>query len=78
MVKLKSITVEGEKFFFHLSFDIDDFIGDGIWRLQIYDDEKRLVYDEPFASSIGIGKRNNLEIAKTIKNNFLTYRGALL
>ena len=39
MSKLKSISIEGEKFFFGLSFDIDDFIGDGIWWLQVYDNQ---------------------------------------
>lgn len=75
-VGLKSITVEGEKFFYCLSFDINDFVGEGIWWLQIYNSNKKLIYDKPFVSSIGrIDKRM---VIKTIKDNFLTYRGAVL
>jgi len=76
MPELKPITVEGEKFFFSLSFDIDDFIGDGIWWLQIYSDDKKLIYDEPFASSRG--KIDKSEIKKIIKQEFLTLPGELL
>jgi len=76
MAKLKSIMVEGEKLFYSLSFDIDDFIGDGIWWLQIYNSNQNLIYDKPFTSSIGsIDKQ---KITKIIKKKFLTYRGALL
>lgn len=76
MPKLRPITVEGEEFFFSLSFDIDDFIGDGIWWLQIYDSSRKLIYDKPIASSDS--KIGNLEIKEIIKNKFLTYRGTLL
>jgi len=31
VVKLKTALVEEEEFYFSLSFDIDDFIGDGVW-----------------------------------------------
>jgi len=48
--KLKTIE---EDFSYSLSFDIDDFIGDGIWWLQVYDSGKKLIYDKPFASSKG-------------------------
>ena len=48
---MKTIFVDGEKYFINLSFDIDDFIGDGIWCLQLYDCKRRLIYDKPFASS---------------------------
>lgn len=53
MGQLKSIKIGREDFFYSLSFDIDDFIGDGIWWLQLYDRDKRLIYDKPFASSRG-------------------------
>ena len=51
MPELKSKQVKGDKFFFSLSFDIDDFVGDGIWWLQIYDSDRNRLYDKPFASS---------------------------
>jgi len=74
--KLKPITVKGEGFFFSLSFDIDSFIGDGIWWLQVYNSNQNLIYDQPFIPSISrIDRRRIIEI---IKNEFLTYRGALL
>lgn len=41
--KLKPIVVNGEKFFVSFSFDIDDFIGDGVWWLQIYNEDKNVV-----------------------------------
>jgi len=76
MANLKSITVEEEKFFYSLSFDINDFVGDGIWWFQIYNRNKNLIYDKPFVSSVGrISKRM---VIKIIKDNFLTYRGAVL
>lgn len=53
MSKLRKIEVEEEDFFYSLSFDIDDFIGDGVWWLQVYDSDKQLIYDKPFASSKG-------------------------
>ena len=54
-----------------MSFDIDDFIGDGIWWLQIYNDNRDLIHDEPFASSIS--RIDEQKIVETIKDNFLTY-----
>ena len=74
--KLKQVLIEGEIFFYGFSFDIDDFIKDGIWWLQIYNDDQNLIYDKPFASSIGnLDERRVLEI---IQNEFITYRGAIL
>lgn len=63
--KIKQISVEGEKFYFSFSFDIDDFVGDGIWWLQIYDNHRNLIYDKPFNSSTGILERRKVrEIIK--------------
>ena len=52
MNKLNLILVDEEQYSYSLSFDIDDFIGDGIWWLQIYDSDKQMIYDKPFASSM--------------------------
>ena len=57
--------MEEEDFFYSLSFDIDDFIGDGIWWLQVYDSDKQMIYDKPFASSMG--KLDTSQIIETIK-----------
>jgi len=71
VTKLERISAQGEGFFYSLSFDIDDFIGDGIWWLQIYNDNQDLIHDEPFASSIS--RIDEQKIVETIKDNFLTY-----
>jgi len=74
--ELEPIFIEEGKFFYSLSFDIDDFIGDGIWWLQIYDENSNLIYDKPFASSMG--KIDKMKIAKIIEQEFSTYRGEIL
>ncbi len=75
MTELKSILVEEECFFYSSSFDIDDFIGDGVYWLQIYDEQKRMLYDKPFASS-----RGNIDtprIIKTIKKELTFIKGII-
>jgi len=53
MTDLKPILVEEELYYYSLSFDItDEFIGDGLWWLQIYDSNKKIIYDKTFASSM--------------------------
>jgi len=69
MPKLKSKIVEGDKFFYSVSFDIDDFIGDGVWWLVIYDSHRRKIYDKPFASSMG--KLEMYRIVDIIRQEFL-------
>ena len=76
MKKLKRLNIEDEEFYYSFSFDIDNFIGDGVWWLQIYDSEQHLIYDKPFTSSIG--KIDKRKIMKIVKQEFLTYRGAIL
>jgi hypothetical protein len=73
---LKSFLVDEELFYYSLSFDIDDSIGDGIWWLQIYDDKRELIYDKPFASSRG--ELDKEEILRIIRNQILSYKGAIL
>lgn len=51
MTELKPILVQDNLCFYSLSFDIDDFIGDGISWLQLYDSDKKMIYDKPFAGS---------------------------
>lgn len=76
MPKVIPLSIEEEVFLLGLSFDIDDFIGDGIWWLQIYDKNRELIYDEPFASSRG--KLDMQQIKEIIKDRFLFPGGALL
>ena len=69
MVRLKEVLVEGEKYYFSLSFDIDDFIGDGIYWLQVYDQEMNELLDTPFASSLGLSESWIEEAKKVIKSH---------
>lgn len=74
--KLKHIIIGSERFFVSFSFDIDDFTNDGVWWLQIYDEDKNLVYDKPFANSLG--KLKMKKVRKIIKQEFLAYKGTIL
>lgn len=74
--ELKQIIVDGEKFFVSFSFDIDDFIGDGVWWLQVFDEGKNVIYDKPFANSMG--KTDMKKIRKIVIQEFLTCKGAIL
>jgi len=69
--KLKRIVVCGKVMYHSLSFDIGDY--DGIYWLQIYDLQKRLVYDKPFASARG--NISNKRILETIREQqpFIRY-----
>ncbi|OIO01817.1 hypothetical protein COS16_01085 [Candidatus Desantisbacteria bacterium CG02_land_8_20_14_3_00_49_13] len=66
--ELNQILVKGEHFYHSFSFDIDDFIGDGIWWLQIYNNDRSLIYDKPFASSMG--DLNKRKVRKIINEEF--------
>ena len=68
--QLETVYVEGEKYGITFSFDINDFIGDGIRWLQIYDSNYDLIYDTPFVSSFGILDKK--KAGKIIKEEFLT------
>jgi hypothetical protein len=74
--KVEPVYVEGEKYYISFSFDIDDFIGDGVWWLQIYDINRNLIYDKPFASSMGILDKK--KVRRIIKEEFLTLKGELI
>lgn len=70
-IKLKKLSIKGENFYYSLSFDIDDFIGDGVWWLQIYDSNQNLIYDKPFASSMG--KLDIHRVRQIIIQEFMTF-----
>lgn len=76
VTKLKQISIEGEKFYFTFSFDINDLIGDGIWWLQVYNSHKDIIFDRPFASSLD--KLDIKQVQQMIKEDFLIYKGAIL
>lgn len=68
--KLKhTIEIGGEKLFINLSFDINDFIGDGVFWLQVFNRNKELLIDVPLASSQGL-KKNWLNQARKIIKNY--------
>ena len=48
---MKKVRVFGDNYYFKLSFDINDFIGDGIWWLQVFDNYHELLIDTPIKSS---------------------------
>jgi hypothetical protein len=75
MIAIKHVYAGGEKFYYNLSFDIDDFIGDGVWWLQVYDEWRRLIYDKPLANSmIEIDEET---IPSIIRTEVLHHRGVL-
>ena len=69
MTKLKQVLVEEKKFYLSLSFDIDDFIGDGIYWLQVYDQKMNELLDIPFASSLRLSKNWIKEAKNIVKNH---------
>jgi len=53
MKRQRKIYIDEEPYFYDLSFDItNEYIGEGIWWLQIYDCEKQMIWDRPFASGL--------------------------
>jgi len=76
--KLKQIVVEGEKFYFNLSFDVGEYDG-GVWWLQVYNDRRNFIYDKPFASCMFNFHRSiRQNIKKIIKHNVLYSKGLIL
>jgi hypothetical protein len=67
----KPVDVNGELYYYSLSFDIDDFYGEGFYWLQIYDSDKQLMYDEKFADSFW--QYNKFDVHKTIIAFLATY-----
>lgn len=76
MSKLEPLYVNDEKYYISFSFDIDDFIGDGIWWLQIYDNQQNKIYDKPFAASMS--KLDLQQVKKIVRNERLSQKGILL
>jgi hypothetical protein len=64
----KFTTVDGEEYLLKLTFDIDDFIGDGIFNLEVYNDKGEMEVRSPFASSIGLPQKWWIDARKVLKN----------
>jgi len=63
----KSIIVDGAKYLLKLSFDIDDFIGDGIFNLEVYNNKGESELEMPFASSRGLPQEWWIEAKEAFK-----------
>ena len=63
----KSIIVDGARYLLKLSFDIDDFIGDGIFNLEVYNDKGGSELETPFASSRGLPQKWWIEAKEVFK-----------
>ena len=69
MLKLtKSIIIDGEKHRLKLTFDIIDFIGDGIFTLVVYGKKGEKEFETPFASSMGLSKNWWIEAKEVFKS----------
>ena len=69
MSKLKkSITIDGVRYLLKLTFDIDDFIGDGIFNLEVYNNKGERELEMPFASSRGLPQRWWIEAKEVFKS----------
>ncbi len=69
MSKLKkSITVNGARYLLKLTFDIDDFIGDGIFNLEVYNSKGGRELEMPFASSRGLSQKWWTEVREVFKS----------
>ena len=64
----KSIVVDGEKYLLKLTFDIDDFIGDGVFNLEIYNNKGEREFQIPFASSRGLSQKWWVEAKEVFKS----------
>ncbi len=63
----KSIVVDGEEYLLKLTFDIDDFIGDGIFNLDVYNHKNEGEFVIPFASSRGLPQKWWVEAKEAFK-----------
>jgi len=63
----ESTTVDGEKYLLKLTFDVDDFVGDGIFNLEVYNNEGEMEVRIPFASSRGLPQRWWIEAEEVLK-----------
>jgi len=69
MSKLKkSITVDGVNYLLKLTFDIDDFVGDGIFNLEVYNNKGGRELEMPFASSRGLPQKWWIEAKEVFKS----------
>jgi len=69
MIKLKkSIAVDGVRYLLKLTFDIDDFVGDGIFNLEVYNNEGGRELEMSFASSRGLSEKWWMEAKGVFKS----------
>jgi len=63
----KSTTVDGEKYLLKLTFDIYDFVGDGVFNLEVYNDKGEMEVRSPLASSRGLSQKWWIEAREVLK-----------
>jgi len=64
----KSIEIDGARYLLRLTFDIDDFIGDGVFNLEVYNDKGGRELETPFASSRGLPQEWWIEAKEAFKS----------
>ncbi|GEM_PF-2763958 len=64
----KAIIINGEKHLLKLTFDINDFIGDGIFNLEVYNNNGERELETPFASSEGLSSKWWIEAKEVFKS----------
>lgn len=63
----KSILVDEARYLLKLTFDIDDFVGDGIFNLEVYNNKGKKELGIPFASSRGLPQEWWIEAKEAFK-----------
>ncbi len=64
----KSVIVDGVRYLLKLTFDIDDFIGDGIFNLEVYNNKGGRELAIPIASSRGLPEKWWIEAKEVFKS----------
>jgi len=65
----KFATVNGQEYLLKLTFDIDDFVGDGIFNLEVYNNKGEKEVRIPFASSRGLPQKWWIEAREVLKES---------
>ncbi len=64
----KFIIVHGAKYLLKLTFDINDFVGDGVFNLEVYNNKEERELETPFASSRGLSQKWWIEAKEVLKS----------
>jgi hypothetical protein len=64
----KPIEIDGARYLLRLTFDIDDFIGDGVFNLEVCNDKGGRELETPFASSRGLPREWWIEAREVFRS----------